>query len=61
MVPGACMDELMLTVWQVEEDTRPQALVAVTQRFPPEVPEVTTMLMVPCPAVMDQPTGTAHV
>jgi len=47
----------------VEGALVPQLFVAVTVIFPfwPELPEVTVMEMVPCPAVIVQPVGTVHV
>ena len=41
----------------------PQSLEAVTVMFPfwPVAPEVTVIVVLPCPAVMLQPVGTVHV
>lgn len=52
---------LMLTAMQVDVEVMPQALLAVTQRLPPALPDVTTILSVPCPEVIVHPLGTVHV
>lgn len=61
MVPGDCIPEFIEIARQVATEVMPQALVAVTQRFPPEVPEVSTILSVPCPPVIIYPEGVDHV
>jgi hypothetical protein len=61
IVPGDCMDVLMLAVIQVAEEVMLQELVAVTQMLPPPVPLVTVMEEVVCPEVITHPDGTVHV
>jgi hypothetical protein len=46
------------SVWSVPF---PHELEGVTVIIPAVVPLVTVMLLVPCPAVIDQPEGTVHV
>jgi hypothetical protein len=51
----------ILTGIQVFEDMMPHELVAVTQILPPEVPDVTIILVLPWPEVMLHPVGTVQV
>jgi hypothetical protein len=62
VIPDGAVNVLvMLTATQVEGEIMPHELVAVTHMFPLAVPDVTTMLVVPCPEVMAHPVGTVHV
>ena len=38
----------------------PQALPAVTQTVPEVLPKVTVIVLLPCPAVMEEPDGTVQ-
>ena len=49
-----------VTAVQLEE-LAPQMLSAVTHTLPDEVPRVTVMEVVPCPAVIEAPLGTVQV
>lgn len=61
MLAGAGNVELIATFRQVAEEVMLQALVAVTHTVPLVVPEVTVMVLVPCPAAMVHPAGTVQV
>jgi hypothetical protein len=63
IVPGvAGVDGLSVTVSEFAV-LAPQELPAVTEMLPfwPAVPQVTVIAVVPCPAVIVHPVGTAHV
>ena len=55
------MEVMIETDMQDDEEVTPQILVAVTQIFPPDVPEVAMMAVLPCPEVMVHPDGTVHI
>jgi hypothetical protein len=61
IAPGACMVVIMETAMQVGEETMLQALVAVTQTFPPLLPAFAVMLRVPCPLTSVHPVGSVQV
>jgi hypothetical protein len=58
---GAVKVVIMATGAQLDEETIPQAFVAVTQTLPGPVPLVTEMEFVPCPLLITQPDGTVQM
>jgi hypothetical protein len=60
MPVGAVKDVMMLTAVQVAVEVTLHELVAVTQILPLPVPEVTVMVLPPCPPVMVHPEGTVQ-
>jgi len=59
ILPGVAGAEVTVTAKLLAELV-PQPLLAVTLIFPEALPKVTVMEVVPCPAVMEAPEGTAH-
>lgn len=60
MGPGAAGGGAMFIVIHVEE-LLPQVFEAPTQMVPVFEPNVTEMLVVPCPELIVEPDGTVHV
>jgi hypothetical protein len=61
ITPGVIEVLPTVTLKQDGAEMIAQEFVAVTHILPLAAPEVATMLVVPCPAVMVHPVGTVHV